>query len=56
MPTKVIPAMKSLAKVGRSKSKLPISEKKSLRPGVKIAIGLATIGVVAASQKKEKSK
>ena len=56
MPKKIIPAMKSLAKAGRSKSKLPISEQKSLRPGVKIAIGLATIGVVAASRKREKNK
>ena len=59
MPVKKIAKMRSLAKIGRANlSTKPISETKKLRPGVKIAIGLATIGAVgvATSRKKEKSK
>ena len=59
MPVKYLPAMRSLAKKVPAKRTLPPAKwKKSLRPGVKVALGVSAIGagVYADSRRKKKRK
>ena len=56
MPVKYLPTMRSLAKRTRLPAKL--KEKKSLRPGVKVALGVGAgaVGTGAYASKKKKRK